>query len=251
MLGLNANPAASLLCFYEVSIWSLLSTFHSPCWFFSTIGYNEQIITLNESFHAMDPITALGAAGSVVGIASFGLQLSQTLYQFISSSRGANTSVRAVMDGVNATTGAMDQVRGLLDDENERIAQDGKAVLFSVKALEDIKGIVDQCLIIFWKIEATITNKSDSKFLDQDISRRLVIFNDEVKAKKASKLLKLDSMLVLTKMQCLRWPYVAPKLEQYGVQLNGLQVNLILMFQVVSMRAKTITPWAFHLNRHY
>lgn len=145
------------------------------------------------------------------------------------------------MDVVNATTGGMDQVRGLLGDENERKALGGGAVLFSAKALEDIKGIADQCLVLFWKIEATITNKSDSKSFDQEVLGELATFNDKLKTEKASKLLKLDSMLVLTKMQCLRWPYVAPKLEQYGAQLNGFQVNLILIFQVVSMRANTVT----------
>jgi hypothetical protein len=30
----------------------------------------------------MDPVTALGAAGSVIGIAGFGIQLSQAPYQF-------------------------------------------------------------------------------------------------------------------------------------------------------------------------
>jgi hypothetical protein len=55
----------------------------------------------------MDPISALGAAGSVVGIASFGLQLSQTLYQFISQTRSAKESLRSVLDGINATTTAM------------------------------------------------------------------------------------------------------------------------------------------------
>jgi hypothetical protein len=57
--------------------------------------------------YSMDPISALGAAGSVVGIASFGLQLSQTLYQFISQTRSAKESLRSVLDGINATTTAM------------------------------------------------------------------------------------------------------------------------------------------------
>jgi hypothetical protein len=55
----------------------------------------------------MDPISALGVAGSVVGIASFGLQLSQALYQFISQTRSAKESLRSVLDGINATTTAM------------------------------------------------------------------------------------------------------------------------------------------------
>lgn len=193
-----------------------------------------------------DPTTALGAAATVVGIASFGLQLSQTLYQFIPSSRGADTSVRAVLDGLNATIGAMHQVRDLLEDENKCTARDGKAPLFSTKALEDIKIIVDQCLMLFWRIEAIITNKADSRVLDQEIARNLVIFNNEVGPKKASKLLRLDSNVVLRKMQCLRWPYVSPKLEMYGQQLNSLQINLILIFQVVSLasiRANAFTTY--------
>lgn len=130
----------------------------------------------------------------------------------------------------------------IAQDANEGSALDGKPALFSAKALEDIKAIVDQCLRLYWKVEAAIMNNSESKLLDQEIATKLAIFNDEIKAKKSSKLLQLNTNLVLTRLECLRWPYVAPRLEQYGLQLNGLQFNLMLIFQVISVRAKTAAP---------
>jgi hypothetical protein len=97
----------------------------------------------------MDPITALGAAGSVVGIAGFGIQLSQTLYEFIRQVASADQSLRAVWDGVYAVSGALEQAHSLVEEESTNVAQGMKLLLFTPKALGNIKGIVDQCLLIF------------------------------------------------------------------------------------------------------
>ena len=185
----------------------------------------------------MDPASALGAAGSIVGIAGFGLQLSNVLYQYISQAKSANYSLRAILEGINATTGAMNQVHGLIDDEKESIEGGGKPILFSYKALGDVKKTADQCLILFWRIEATITKTDDSKCLEKKLERELHIFNENINAKTDSRLRKLDSVLVLSKLECLRWPFIAPKLDDYNQQLQRLQMNLILIFQVVSIRA--------------
>ena len=79
----------------------------------------------------MDPITLLGTAGSVVGIAGLGIKLSQVLYHFMSEVRAANITLRFLVDGVNATTGAMGLVRGLLEDEKKNIERGHPAIIFS------------------------------------------------------------------------------------------------------------------------
>jgi hypothetical protein len=188
----------------------------------------------------MDPISAIAAASSVVGIASFGLQLSQTLYQFISEARDAHYSIHAVVDGVNATTAAMNQVRSFLDEERDNVESGGKTVLFSDKALRDVKNALDHCLALFWRIECTLLNKPSPKQIDEEIKKRLDTFNKQIIEKKNPETPTLNENLVLKrlrKFEYLRWPYFAPKLEHYSIQLNRLQINLILMFQVISIRA--------------
>jgi hypothetical protein len=194
----------------------------------------------------MDPISIIGAASSVVGIAGFGIQLSQVLYSFVSQARSANVTLRALIDGVNATTGVMDQVRGLLEDEKKNIENGHMAMLFNTKALDDVKGRADQCLIIFWRIETAIIKKREARDFEEQLAERLEAFNADIKAKKEPKLAKLDTHRIFSKLECLKWTYVAPKLDQYSRELDRVQLNLVLMFQVISMRARSIKPWVIN-----
>lgn len=182
----------------------------------------------------MDPLTALGAAGSIVGIAGLDLQISQTLYQFISTSREARSTVRAVLNGLNSTSAAMRSLQVLLDKEDKRRAEKIKPI-FTAEALRNIKDHSDQCLTIFWRIEALITNKLEDNLLEKDIAVKLAIFNSDSRSVNKSKVLELDSLGVLTKMQCLKWPYVSPRLKEYAQRLSSLQLGMILMIQVVSL----------------
>jgi hypothetical protein len=190
----------------------------------------------------MDPLSAIGVASSVVGVASFGLQLSQVLYQFTSQALSARQSLQDILSGIHATTCALDQVQGILAEECENLKEKGRAVFFSAKAIDDVKGTADKCLLIFWRIEATITSKAGSKFEDELI-RRLNTFNQELGTNKCPSPIKVDNALdSLTTWGRLRWPLIAPKLESYNSQLQRLQMNLVLMFSVVSLHAHRMRP---------
>ncbi|KAG4432921.1 hypothetical protein IFR05_011592 [Cadophora sp. M221] len=127
----------------------------------------------------MDPISALGAAGSVVGIAGFGLQLSKVLYQFTTQALSAPESLYTILSGITATTCALNLVHDFLKEECQHLEQKGQALLFSPKAITDVKRIADGCLMIFWRIEATITCKAGSKF-ESTLAERLDLFNVEL-----------------------------------------------------------------------
>jgi hypothetical protein len=190
----------------------------------------------------MDPLSAIGAASSVIGVASFGVQLSQVLYQFTSQAISAKQSLQTILSGIHATTCALNQVHGTLAEECDNLKQKGRAILFSAKAIDDVKGTADKCLLIFWRIEATITSKSGSK-LEEELVRRLIAFNHELITKKCHDPIKVDSALVsLTTWGRLRWPLIAPKLDNYNSQLQLLQMNLVLMFSVVSLHAHRLRP---------
>jgi hypothetical protein len=190
----------------------------------------------------MDPLSALGAAGSVVGVASFGVQLAQVLYQFTSQALSAKQSLQSILGGIHATTCALNQVHGILAEECENLERKGRAILFSAKAIDDVKGAADKCLLIFWRIEATITSKSGSK-LEEELIKRLNAFNQELGTKKGPSPIRVDSALIsLTTWGRLRWPLIAPKLDSYNSQLQLLQMNLVLMFSVVSLHAHRMKP---------
>ncbi|KAL3423684.1 hypothetical protein PVAG01_05431 [Phlyctema vagabunda] len=181
----------------------------------------------------------LGAAGSIVGITAFGLQLSQVLVRFISEVRAAPEAVRAVLAGVDATSRAMKEIYGLLNDEKKNIEREGKSILFSIEGIQQLRATADSCLLLFWKIEATIANRSERN-LDEKLQRRLRQFRREIETTTKSKIAKPNQNLVLSTRDRLRWPYITPKLEEFSRQLRDLQVNLVLLFQVVNLRAVSL-----------
>jgi hypothetical protein len=189
----------------------------------------------------MDPITALGAAGSVVGIASFGLQLGQVLYQFVSQVQDAKQELRLVLDGIFSTTSALNRIYELLEDECEHLKQGNQTtILFTPEALDDVKGTADKCLVIFWRIESTICNIRDS---EKELVRKLTAFNEEIKSKNLSQIKTNLTPVSLTSLWSrIRWPLIAPRLDNYHKQLQGHQLNLVLMFNVISLAAHRRKP---------
>ncbi|CAG8959900.1 hypothetical protein HYFRA_00013172 [Hymenoscyphus fraxineus] len=197
----------------------------------------------------MDPVTILGAVGSVVGIASFGLQLAKFLDEFIDEFNSADDNLHNIFCGIEATNNALTQVEGLLREEKKNILERGKPILFSTKALDDVQEAADQCLKIFWRIEATVLRKDSAKNLELQISRRLERFRKEVRKSRnldeIPSALKLDASqkLKLSRRQQLTWAFsTGDKLEKYNRQLYRLQTTLILVFQVVHLKFSLTKP---------
>jgi ABC-type multidrug transport system fused ATPase/permease subunit len=190
----------------------------------------------------MDRLSGIGAASSVIGIASFGIQLAQVLYRFTDQALSAEESLHSIWSGIHATTSALNQVHEILAEECEHVERHGRAIFFSAKAINDVKGTADRCLLIFWRIEATITSKTGSNF-EKELTKRLKTFNEELAKKKRLDPIPIDRDLIsLTRWGRLRWPLIAPKLDSYNNQLQQLQMNLVLMFSVISLGAHRRRP---------
>jgi hypothetical protein len=190
----------------------------------------------------MDLRSALGATSSVVGVANFALQLSQVLCKYTSQALSARQSLESIVSGIISTHGALDQVHGILEEECENLKRNGRTIFFSAKAIDNVKGTADKCLLIFWRIEGTITNKSGSKFEDELIER-LNTFNQELSKTKCLKQITVDNALgSMTTRKRLRWPTIISKLDSYHNQLQLLQMNLVLMFSVVNLHAHYLRP---------
>lgn len=102
----------------------------------------------------MDPITALGAVSSAVGIASFAIDLSVGLFKLANQVRTAKDSLRGVGETVKSTAYALEEVEQLLRKEEQHVRQGKDLRMFSAKGLSRVKETTDQCLIALWKIEA-------------------------------------------------------------------------------------------------
>lgn len=182
----------------------------------------------------MEPVTILGAVGSVVGIAAFGLQLAKFLDGYIDEYASAAESLEALLEGIDSTNDALEQVREFLQAEGKTLRKGKAPQLFSLKALKQVKTTSDKCLKVFWRIEAVILRKTPS---DEEIRGRLEKFHREIKEKKEPVVLELDRGLKLNRLGRWKWSFsVGEKLEKYNRQLDRQQCTLILMFQVISLR---------------
>ncbi|KLU85528.1 hypothetical protein MAPG_04551 [Magnaporthiopsis poae ATCC 64411] len=183
----------------------------------------------------MDPISALGAASAVVGIAGFAIQLCEVLHKVSSEIKGAHDSLVAVVTIIESTVESLKLIHRYLDLESQNQLSGQKGGLFSKDALVFVKNNADRCLLVFWRIEATVLDRSD-KNLEAILRQRLAEFDSKARAQPGN--LMLNPELVhpsLSFLGRLRWPLVAPKLDEFRSQLQFHQQCLSLVFMVISL----------------
>ncbi|KAI1258447.1 hypothetical protein F5Y18DRAFT_356077 [Xylariaceae sp. FL1019] len=188
----------------------------------------------------MDPVTALGAAGSVVGIAGFGIQLSQILTKYASRFLSAQESLQKIVDEIDSTSHALKEVYLLIREELDSFDKGKPLLLFTETSLLNVKQTADQCLVIFWRIEATIeaTISGDSSANTKEkLIKKLNEFN-KLNSYSSNFPIAIELRPIsnpLDSRQKARWTTNVSKLEDYCEQLRRLKINLTLTFQVVSL----------------
>ncbi|CAG8958126.1 hypothetical protein HYFRA_00000472 [Hymenoscyphus fraxineus] len=191
----------------------------------------------------MDPVTILGAVGSVVGIAAFGLQLSQFVNEFLGQYERANENLHDVCYGLERTIAILDEIEGLLKLEKEnRTSKSGKPELFNDKALAEVRKNTDACLKVFWRIEAAILYaKETPKDLEKRIKEQLQEFHDKVqkgeeKGLADRNIIRLSKRRNMNRVQRFVYTFSTGKqLTRYRDQLNFLQQSLSLLLHVVHL----------------
>ncbi|KAI0904834.1 hypothetical protein F4823DRAFT_169354 [Ustulina deusta] len=192
----------------------------------------------------MDPVTALGAAGSVVGIAGFGIQLSQILHKYLSQIWFAQESLEAVVEEIWLTTTALEEIYIFLKQEVVNINRGQPLYLFTENSLEKVKVTADKCLVIFWRVEATISGNWPER-IEEQLIKRLIEFNNKLDQYTPDSPIKIESELTsdpLGLRDKLRWPSKASKLDKYCKQLQRYQDSLVLLLQVVSLGQQRLKP---------
>ncbi|KAI3320825.1 hypothetical protein HD806DRAFT_524504 [Xylariaceae sp. AK1471] len=192
----------------------------------------------------MDPVTALGAAGSVVGIAGFGIQLSQILIKYLSQIWSAQESLETIVDEIDSTTSALEEIYFFLRQEVVNLKRGKPLYLFSETSLIKVKITADRCLVVFWRVEATISGNWPVG-LEDELVRRLTEFNQKLDSYKPGSPIQIESELTsdpLGLRDKLRWASKASKLDKYCKQLQRYQDNLVLLLQVVSLGQQRMKP---------
>lgn len=192
----------------------------------------------------MDPISAFGATGSVVGIATFGLQLSNALYQYFDNYRSAQEGLQDIADGVSSTTYALEKIHEYLKAEELNQRQGRGLLLFSNRALLGLKETADKCLLVFWRIEATIASKNHRGF-EEELVARLEQFNEDVRNDRDPCRFSAANSVSDLKLGFrgrLRWSFILPKLDGFNKQLQHYQLSLTLMCSVVCLGSQRSNP---------
>ncbi|THV52695.1 hypothetical protein BGAL_0071g00030 [Botrytis galanthina] len=191
----------------------------------------------------MDPITILGAASSAIGIASFGIQLVQILTKYATDAGAATQNLKATLRNIDAASVSFEYVNHFLKQETERLKLGQKATL-NARGIRQIQGITDDCLKVFWRVEAWVLHKDDSNELELKIANRLNEYKEDVKfdPTRPSQFLKVDETSAKVRRLRESWitRYLSPlqthKLLQYARELHQLQASLNLLFTVISVR---------------
>ncbi|KAI1146721.1 hypothetical protein F4825DRAFT_466314 [Nemania diffusa] len=183
----------------------------------------------------MDPVSALGVAGSVVGIAGFGIQLSQILIKFISKVRSAQEHLEYVVEEIDLTTSALEDIYGFLKQEAQNVKTGRPLELFSQSSLIKVKDTADKCLVAFWYIEIIIAGSEPDGFKDE-VKDRLNSLNQMFESYHPDRPIEIKPQLPsdpLRSWDKFLWGFRASKLEKYCKQLQRNQDHLVLLLQIV------------------
>ncbi len=176
----------------------------------------------------MDP---LSTAAAVVGISSFGLQVYQVLFAFVTRVSDADKCVQALMTDINLTVSALKSIHELLkDEEGIRRARRGRP-LFSEEGLADTKRTTEQCMIIFQNIVSFILKKGRKD--------KYELFTKDPNPE----FLKIHRKEILSKLESINWALAQSEVELYTARLATFKLSLLLIFSVVSLKAQHRSRW--------
>ncbi|RDL35254.1 uncharacterized protein BP5553_07185 [Venustampulla echinocandica] len=154
---------------------------------------------------------ALGAAGSIIGIAGFGLQIATTLQTYAEATLEADDRIRDIANDISATASALQRLQAVITrDEN---LKNGK--VFSVEGLKSVNKIASQCDTVF-KRTVELLNKAGKP-------------EEELANAERSKELKISTL------GYLKWPWLEPKIMRCRQELERLLVKLFLFLQISSL----------------
>ena len=146
----------------------------------------------------------LSITASIVGIASTGIQLSTTLYNYTETVINADKNIREIARDLSITSSVITELGALL-------GQDDAAQLQCESALTTAREAVHDCEEVFKEIQ-----KELNKSLD----------------------LEGNGKSPMSKLKRLKWPLVEPKLNVLQVRLERLKNTLVLMLNVVTYARK-------------
>lgn len=165
----------------------------------------------------------MGAAGSIIGIAAFGLKFATTLQTYIEAVFDAQQSLQDIASDVSATASALEQLHEIV-----KVGENGKAIANN-SGLHQVIQLASQCKQVYIAIinliaRATGVPKDDDGNVSLDA-------------------LDLDSLKATSLMRKLKWPFKEPRIKKHQDNLRWLKLSLLFHLRLMELaKSKMSTP---------
>lgn len=172
---------------------------------------------------------AVGAVGSIAGIASFGLQLAQLLQKQISEIRDAEERVNDLVSEVRATSNNLDQIKSLLLSNDAST----KTPTLNHRFREDLQFLIQRCETIFRNVVTLLAKAGAGALSSVDGFLRPFRRNEKSKPDVDIKL-KMEFVQLSASNKAL-WSFKRPKIEECIADLGRLKSELMLLLLIISL----------------
>lgn len=172
---------------------------------------------------------ALGAAGSIVGIAAFGLQLSNTLRIYVEALIDYEDSIWVISLHIEATASALQRLHGLI--QNDRTALEGAGPsLLKKDGLDEITSSSTQCKRVYEEIAVLIAKAAGQH---------------DKKGNGQEGQVDLNALNNTTLYHRMRWPWLEPQIRRKQGQLRSIQNHILFYMNAVQL-GQAMMSYAFH-----
>ncbi|KAF4464678.1 hypothetical protein FALBO_8476 [Fusarium albosuccineum] len=163
---------------------------------------------------------ALGAAGSIVGIVAFGLQLAVTLQTYVEAVAEANDRLREVAFDVNSTAAMLKQLQGLIEED-----RNSDTPLFNVNGVRDVERLSKKCNKIYSGIVILLNKASE----DGD--------KGQIKMETTADAIPDASIkaINLSFRRKMAWSWLEPRINRCQQELRQVKLDLLLQVQVITL----------------
>ncbi|KAI0833023.1 hypothetical protein F5Y06DRAFT_184522 [Hypoxylon sp. FL0890] len=165
----------------------------------------------------------LGAAGSIIGIAAFGLKFATTLQTYIEAVADARESLRDIAFDVSATASALEQLNEFINiDENGKAIANDSGVQQALRLAAQCKQVYTAIIDLIAKAAGVSRDGNGEESLDA---------------------LDLDSLNATSLMQRLKWPFKEPRIKKHQEELRWLKISLLFHLRLMELaKTKMMSP---------
>jgi hypothetical protein len=159
----------------------------------------------------MEPISALGLASSVVGIAGFGLQIATTLQTYTEAALEADDRMRDIAFDISNAASPLRLLQDVITEDEKT----PETIVFNAEGLKAIQAIVLRCDAAFRRT-VDLLNKAGRPGAQLSNSQRA-------------------PDLRISTLDHLKWPWLEPKIARCGRELERIFVKLLVMLQIANL----------------